>query len=81
MKIINLPSAREDLADGFAFYESRNKGLEVTFSNHSSPILIHFACMEAYIERFWGITDSCPIDFHTPRTIPLKTILFLFGPF
>jgi len=27
MKIINLPSAREDLADGFAFYEKQEQGL------------------------------------------------------
>ena len=27
MKIVILPSAREDLADGFAFYERRSPGL------------------------------------------------------
>ncbi|MDA1275685.1 MAG: type II toxin-antitoxin system RelE/ParE family toxin [Verrucomicrobia bacterium] len=41
MNIVNLPSAREDLADGFVFYEEREEGvgsyfLESLFSDIES---------------------------------------------
>ena len=41
MKILILPSARDDLADGFDFYERQAKGLEIIFRSRFSRMLNH----------------------------------------
>jgi plasmid stabilization system protein ParE len=72
MKIVILPAARDDLAEGYDFYERQGEGLgtyflESLFSDVESLRLyagIHrrvFGCLRLLAKRFpWAVYDEVP---------------------
>ena len=69
MKIRILPSAMEDLSNGFQFYENQIPGLgsyflETVFSDIDSLKLYAGIHSPEYIVRFMDTIVSFPKDFH-----------------
>ena len=81
MKIIILPSARDDLADGFDFYERQQEGLGNYFQESLFLTLIHSSFTQAFISKYSVFIGSCPSAFLTQFTMIKKANGFACGLF
>jgi len=64
MKIVVLPAARDDLKEGFRFYECQGEGLGDYFLD-SLFSDIDFGFLQVFIRRFTDIIVSCRNDSPT----------------
>lgn len=72
MKVVILPSAREDLADGFEFYERQGEGLGSLGSYFLESLFSEIESWAAMTEdrtHSWATPTAC-----TPLTSKLRTI-------
>src|SRR5690242_12524594 len=81
MKIVILPSARDDLADGFQFYENQAAGLGGYFLESLFPISIRYFCMPECIGWSLVRTVCYPNDSHTQFITRRKRRRFSSKPF
>jgi hypothetical protein len=65
MKIVILPSARDDLADGYQFYENQEAGLGNYFLESLFLTLIRCLCMPEFIGKLSAITTRSRSGFLT----------------
>ena len=73
MKIVILPSARDDLADGFDFYERQRAGLGDYFLESLFQTSIHSNFTREFIARFWVFIGCCQNGSPTRLTTMWKT--------
>jgi len=70
MKLTILPSARDDLANGFGFYEAQEEGLGSYFLESLFRTLTPLGCMPASTERSLVSTGRYPSAFLMRSTTP-----------
>ncbi len=68
MKIVILPSARDDLGEGFEFYQKQGAGIGPTFWSRCSPTLIRSDYMAEFIGKYLACTVFSSRAFHTLYT-------------
>ena len=74
MKIEILDSARQDLVDGYRFYEKQAEGVGSIFSTRCFPILTHWLSTPASILCISEITTGCyPSAFLSPFITSLRS--------
>jgi len=74
MKIVILPSARDDLAGGAAFYENQGEGLGEYFRESLISDVDSWKYTRAFTKECSDFTACCLSTFHTQFiTRPTKT--------
>jgi hypothetical protein len=66
MRILILPSARDDLSDGFEFYERQEAGLGDYFQESLFPTLNRFDSTREFIPSGLVTIGCCPSVSPTP---------------
>ena len=64
-----LDQAREDLIEGFHFYEEQQAGLGSYFLSNLYADIESLLLYSGSTKKYTQITfDCCPVDFHSPFT-------------
>jgi hypothetical protein len=77
MKIAILPSARDDLAEGFRFYDRQQQGLGDYFLDSLLSDIDSSDCMRAFTELSLVVTGCFQNDFLLPSIILTKREQYL----